>query len=115
MAAGHGKRVLKAWSWLRHEAFAKGLCLWHIPPKGHYFLHILNQEVLEYHFNPRCLSCLGEESLMGIMRKLGRSVPREDCHDNLMFRYILGVAVRWLDRERAAELGTQLVLPGFPL
>ena len=81
---------------LHFAAYGEG----HIRPKHHYFEHT-KDDMREWRANPSKLSCMGPETFMGRIKRLGQR-----CHGSTVLQripegLIIGYAVRWEERRRS--------------
>ena len=93
---------LSTYSWLAEQAANLGLALYRIRPKHHYFQHIIDRTA-EDKQNPRSLSCTGEETFMGIMKRIGKACHGSSIYTRIFQRYLLYVAIRWKRRRESGK------------
>lgn len=66
---------LQTYTYLGECAVAEGRACWKLRPKHHYFVHIIDRILLERQNPCKQLSCAGEETFMGVMKRVGKA-----CH-----------------------------------
>ena len=71
-------------------------------PKVHYYEEMLSTS-LSFGINPRILSCWGEESMIGQLKRLGKMCHGGSMLTTSMLRLFIHFAMRWQERRRTQK------------
>jgi hypothetical protein len=78
------------------------LWLWRCRPKNHYFDHIL-LTLKTSPFNPEVFSCLRKESMLGKLKKIGRSCSSETVPRVALHKWTIHQSIRFRIRKRSGK------------
>lgn len=93
---------LQCVQWLSHDSQVRGTYMYYIKPKCHYIEHQAMElsETDPWSLNPRCVSCMCDETFMGKLLKIGKKTHSITASLRVLQRYLLFIAIRWEKRRR---------------
>ena len=92
---------LMTWQFLANTAMSENKTLFKCRPKHHFFCHIIERIQLDRQNPCRQLQCAGEETFMGVLKRIGLQTHGSTAYLRTLQRYLLYVAVRWEQRRRS--------------
>lgn len=88
---------------LCNSAISDGKALFKLRPKHHYFCHILMRLQLDMQNPCKQLQCAGEETFMGVIKRIGSQTHGGTAYVRTFQRYLIYLAVRWEQRRRTGR------------
>ena len=92
-ASRAGKLFLQSYQWLAGNAARAQRTDWHLRPKLHSFDHVVDN--LQNRLNPVKVQCAGDETYMGILKKVGRRCHGSNTMLRTLQRVVLGMSLRF--------------------
>ena len=101
-AANAGRLYLQCWQWLSADSIDKRTFNFHTRPKHHYFDHHV-EHVRVRRMNPRLMSCLLGEDLLGKIKRMARATHAKSTRLRFRQRYLLFLDERWSKASHAKK------------
>ena len=90
-----GKQLASMYCKLASMCFDANLRLWKLSPKLHLWLHLTEEQAVEYG-NPRFWWCYSDEDLVGILIDVAEGLHPSTMHPVLLTKWLLFVYNEWL-------------------
>lgn len=94
-----GRMYLQCWQFLSGHCLRNDIFNFHIRPKHHYFDHHV-EHVKSRRINPRLMSCLLGEDLLGKIKRIAKSTHGRTTATRFRQRYLVFLDFRWRKRRR---------------